>query len=119
MIVAAFVLGLLVVVAAGVYAWSLSKYHVRPRLALAQVAVIGKTEDSETVQISTTLFTDEDHETCQKKLDAIYKIREDRLQYQNIRMTELQEQIKRDAEEARKELEEAGATVTTLSPKKA
>lgn len=79
------------------------KFNVKPRHAFAQVAVIGRTEDSETMQITATLFHDEDQKTWDAKLNTVFEMRESRLKFQNERLLKLQE----EAEAVRKEAEAA------------
>lgn len=82
------------------YAYSKSKYHVKPRTSFAQVALIGRTEDSETLQITVSLFNDETPFQWDQKLKTIYELREKRLKFQNERIQELQKEIAAQREEA-------------------
>lgn len=103
MILAALILGLCII-AASVYKTRTSeKFNVKPRHAFAQVAVIGRTEDSETMQITATLFHDEDVSSWDAKLKTVYELRESRLKFQNERLLKMQE----EAEAVRKEAEAA------------
>lgn len=87
-------LPLSIVFAAIYYAYSKSKYHVKPRTAFASVSLIGRTEDSETLQITISLFNDENQAEWEKKLKTIFEMRETRLRFQNERMLAIQEEAK-------------------------
>lgn len=89
-------------------------YNVKPRIALASVSVAGKTEDSESMQMTATLFTDESSSDWQAKLDTLFKIRENRLEYQNQRIIELTRTAQERKEEAEKALAEVGAKVSQI-----
>lgn len=94
------------------------KYNVKPRHAFAQVAVIGRTEDAETMQITATLFHDEDSATWKAKLNKVFEIREERLKFQNERLVELQKESEERRKEAELALKEAGLKVTPISQAK-
>lgn len=77
-------------------------YHVRPKKAFAQVVVGGVTDsDGEAFQATLTLFPDETPNQWRKKLLQVYELREWRLKYQNERMLQIQEEAKRQFEEAK------------------
>jgi len=114
-----FILGIALIASVFIYVRSLKSYNVKPRIAFAQVSVMGKTEDNEQVHITSTIFMDDTPEEEKAKLDRLYKLREDRLKFQNERMQELQKEIKEVAEKERARiLEEEKAGVTQLYPKK-
>lgn len=88
------------------YAYSKSKYHVKPRALFAQVALIGRTEDSETLQITVSLFQDETQAVWDDKLKKVFEMRESRLKFQNERMLEIAAEAKlkfKEIEETRLE----------------
>ncbi len=111
------VIGLAIIVASLIISLSKARYHVKPRLAFAQAAVVGKTEDSETVQLTTTLFEDETADEWNDKLDKLYGLREKRLKQQNERMIELQAEAKRSFEETKAKRESGELPPMKLSPK--
>ncbi len=115
MIIEALIIALAIGLAVVFYTKSLRQYNVKPRIALAQFTVLGKTEESEQVHIATTIFKDESHEEVKAKLDAMYKIREDRMQYQNERMIELQDQIRKDAIKEKERIESEGGHVSDVT----
>lgn len=105
-----------IVLAAVIYAASKSRYHVKPRVAFAQAAVVGKTEDSETVQFTATLFEDETPGQWDEKMTKLYELREKRLKFQNERMMALQEEAKKahaELQEKRKSGELPPAKLST------
>lgn len=63
--------------------------HIKPRKSFAQVAIIGRTEEGETVQLTVTLFDDETPGVWDQKLNTAYELREKRLKFQNERMLAL------------------------------
>lgn len=85
-------------------------FHMKPRLGFAQVTVVGNTENSEQMSLTATLFNDESPEEWKKKMEVIFKLREERLHFQNQRMLELQAESIRLANEAK----EAGSNVTPI-----
>ncbi len=111
------VLAAAIVLAAIIHSVSKSRYHVKPRLAFAQAAVVGKTEDSETVQLTTTLFEDETVEEWDEKMDKLYDLREKRLKHQNERMIEIQAEAKRVWEEEKLKRESGESPPMKLSTK--
>lgn len=93
---------------------SKEKYHLRPRTSWAQVTVIGRTEDSETTQITTTLLADESTDEWNDKINWVYAEREKRLKYQNERIQADFAAAKAQAEEAEKALKEHGIQLPKL-----
>lgn len=81
-------------------AYLCTKNSVKPRIAFAQVSVLGTTEQSEQVHLTATLFDDESPAEWQVKLNKLYGIREDRLKFQNERMIEIHEKVKKEREVA-------------------
>lgn len=94
------------------------KYNIKPRTAFAQVAVIGRTEDAETMQITATLFHDEDSATWQAKLNKVFELREQRLEFQNNRLEHIRKDMELRRTEAEAALKEAGAKVTPITQSK-
>lgn len=115
MILESLILGAAVILATYLSNKFKEKYNVKPRIALAQFTVLGKTEESEQVHISGTIFMDESHEEVKSKLDTLYKIREARLQYQNERMIEIQEKIRTEARAEKERIEAEGGAVSNVS----
>ena len=77
-------------------------YHVRPKAGFAQVTIGGHTaSDGEAFQATVTLFKDECQSSWRNKLLAVYELKEWRLKYQNDRMQALEDQAKKDFEEAK------------------
>ena len=92
-----------------------AEFHVKPRVAFAQVGVIGTTEQSEQMQITVTLFDDEPEIVWDSKVKKALKIREARLHEQNLRMLELQKESIKMAEDAKAEAERLGVP-TKVTP---
>ena len=91
-----------IVIASLVYAYASGRFNIKPRLALYQLTVLGRTEENETLQISFPVFVDETPKETADKLNGAFKLREDRLQFQNQRLIKLQEEQMKLAEEAKK-----------------
>lgn len=108
MILSAIILGAFLLLAVIYDANLKKKYNVKPRIAFASVSVAGRTEDSETMQMTATLFQDETAAECQAKLDRLFEMRETRLKFQNERLIKLQEEVQKSKDEAEKKLKDAG-----------
>ncbi len=94
MITAALILGACILAGTWLYA---SKC-VKPRTAFAQVAIIGQTEQSETMQLTATLFADESDLVWDAKLKKLFELREARLKFQNERIQRITEEVKAEKE---------------------
>lgn len=101
--ISAFVVALGIVLAAVVYTKGQERWHIKPRVGKYQVAVQGRTEDSESVTISLTVFPEDSEEVVKEKLKGAFEIRESRLQFQNERLLALQAEHKAGLEKARDE----------------
>ncbi len=97
LILAALLLGAGIVAAS----WISTRNQVKPRMALAQFSLVGRTEDSENVTFTTTLFVDETDGVHQERMDKLYALREKRLAFQNERMQALQAEAKAEYEKAK------------------
>lgn len=96
-----YIIALAIIVATIINAYSKSTYHVKPRLAFAQVTVLGQTENSETMQITATLWKDETAAQHNATVTHLCEIREARLAFQNQRMVDLQAQVQKDVEDSK------------------
>lgn len=116
MIIAALILGLCIVAAA----WISSLKHVKPRMAFAQVTLLGQTEQSETMQLSATLFADEPEGVWQEKIAKVCELRESRLKFQNERILAATKAFKEEQETGAKakELAKAGLSLVKETPTK-
>lgn len=103
MILEAAIIGLGIVLAAWLYTRGQERWHIKPRLAKYQVNVVGKTEDSESMTISCTVFNDDPEDVVKAKIDGAFLLREARLQYQNERILALQKEHQAGLERARDE----------------
>jgi len=89
------------------YAKSKAQYHVKPRPLFAQITIVGKTEDVETMQLTASLFQDEDEAIWNTKLKKLFEMRESRLRFQNERMMEIQEEMKKQTKVIEAERQQA------------
>ena len=76
-------------------------YSLKPRTSLYQVAVAGQTEQSETVQITCNVFTDETPDQVKAKVEGAYALREARLKFQNERLLAFQKEAQELADQAK------------------
>ncbi len=96
MVLAALILGLCIL-AGWVYAASKSP---KPRPGFAQIAIVGQTEQSETMQLTATLFDDESRDAWDHKLKTLFEMREARLKFQNERIHMITEEVRKEKEAA-------------------
>lgn len=111
MILEAIILGIFVFAGLFAAAKVQASYHVKPRLSLFSVNVAGRTEESEQMSIQFPVFVDESRDEVNAKLQAAFKIREDRLKFQNERILEL---TKANLEAAKKEEAEKKAGLSVV-----
>lgn len=109
------IIGASIVLSALIISLFQKSYHLKPRVSFATAVVFGKTEDSETVQFSTNLMTDETSGQWDEKLTKLYELREKRLKFQNQRMVDLQEEVLRNARKAKEEIEAGGGQVSGVT----
>lgn len=97
------IIGISIVLASIIYGWMQSKWHVKPKISRYSVNIVGRTEESESMTITFPVFVDETPTETAAKLNQAFKIREDRLTFQNQRLLAIQEEHKKGLEKARDE----------------
>lgn len=103
MILAALILATGLVIFGLIEAKSKEKYHLKPKLAAHEVVILGVTQDGENMQIVTKLLDEETPAQHAAKLAYAFKMREDRLQFQNERMQRIEKEAKENFEKAKAE----------------
>lgn len=116
LILGALIISIGIIASAWLSAKSKAQYHIKPKLSFAQVTIVGRTEESETMQLTTSLFEDETEEVWMGKINKLLTMREDRLGLQNNRMMAIQEEQKKliEAEKAKMEAEEQSKKPTLV-----
>jgi hypothetical protein len=115
LICSAAIIALGIVIAAVFSAWFKSRYHMKPKLAFATATIVGKTEESESMQFTTQLFEDESPLIWKGKINQLLEMREERLGFQNTRIAEIhKQQMQALEEEKAKILAEDQAKKPTL-----
>lgn len=118
MILAASILGLAILLAALVQ----RSYHVKPRMALAQVAIGGITAEGEQISLTTTLFEDETDGVWSERLQKLWDLRESRVKFQNDRNRELFQQSMKEQTNLdpalKAKLDQMGVKLAAVAPAK-
>ena len=118
MILAASILGLAILLASLIQ----RSYHVKPRMAHAQVAIGGITAEGEQISLTATLFEDETTGIWQERLQTLWDLRESRVKFQNDRARELFQKSMEDHKaldpELKEKLEKMGVKLQAVAPAK-
>ena len=124
MILEALIVGVGLVLAALVYTKGQERWHIKPKVAKYSINVVGRTEESENMSITCTVFGDETEQQITDKLETAYAIREKRLEFQNNRLLAAQaahkaglEKVRDERLKASKENDAKLAVVKDVTPK--